>query len=87
MPIVSSALVSGRYTFDVLLHAGFGSGDVLTGGPAGTTMSVAPSMVSAEYKDSYRYRNMEIDARVSFEPDIRDSKGRMKWEVDGDEKD
>jgi len=82
MPIESSALVSGKESLSLELVAGFESVALRTGGGVQTPLTVSAHIVSDERVDAYEYRNMEVAARVSFLPQVRDSVGRLKWAPD-----
>ena len=82
MPIESSALVSGKESLSLELVAGFESVALRTGGGVQTPLPVSAHIASDERVDAYEYRNMEVAARVSFLPEVRDSVGRLKWAPD-----
>ena len=82
MPINSSALVSGRESLSLEVVAGFENVAIRTGGGVQTPLTVSAHIASNEQEDAYEYRNMEVAARVSFLPQVRDSVGRLKWAPD-----
>ena len=82
MPIKSSALVSGKEALSLELKAKYESIALRTGGGVQTPLTVSAHIASDELMDTYEYRNMEVAARVTFLPQVRDSDGRLKWAPD-----
>jgi hypothetical protein len=84
MPIQSSALVGGKESLLVAAHAGLSIDVETTGGGVSVSLPLSPSITSEEAIEAYEYRNLEIDAEVSFDAEVRDANGRLKWAIDGD---